>query len=539
MAKQLIFDTEARQALKNGVDTLADVVKITLGPKGRNVILQKSYGSPVITNDGVTIAKEIELKDEYENMGARLLRDVATKTNDDAGDGTTTATVLAQGIVHGGIKNVAAGSDPMALRRGIDKTVDCVVKSIKSRSTEVKTRDEISQVATVSSNNDSEIGNLVADAMDKVGEEGVITIEEAKTIETTLEIVEGMQFDRGYLSPYFVTDAERMEAVLENPFVLIKDGKISVAADLLPILQKVAQIGRPILVIAEDIEGDALSTLVVNKLQGILSCVAVKAPGFGDRRKEMLGDIGILTGSQVISDELGIRLENLVIGMLGTAERVVIDKDNTTIIGGQGNKEEVKKRANQIRRQIEETTSDYDGEKLQERLAKLTTGVAVINVGAPTETEMKERKARVEDALAATKAAMEEGIVPGGGVALLQAVDDLDKLELLGDEAIGVDIVRKCIEYPMRYIASNAGADDAVTVHKVKELGGNNGFNAENEAYEDLVAAGIVDPTKVVRCALENAASIAGLLLTTETLITDVPEKEEEKPMPHGHPHMH
>ncbi|MBM3236307.1 chaperonin GroEL [Candidatus Poribacteria bacterium] len=538
MAKQLIFDTEARQALKNGVDTLANVVKVTLGPKGRNVILQKSYGSPVVTNDGVTIAKEIELEDEYENMGARLLRDVATKTSDDAGDGTTTATVLAQGIVHGGIRNVAAGADPMALKRGIDKAVDCVVEAVKSMSTEVKTRDEIAQVATVSSNNDREIGNLVADAMDKVGKEGVITVEEAKTIEMTMDIVEGMQFDRGYLSPYFITNAERMEAILENPFVLIKDGKISVAADLLPILQKVVQIGRPILVIAEDVEGEALATLVVNKLQGILRCVAVKAPGFGDRRKDMLGDIGVLTDGQVISEELGIRLQNLVIGMLGSAERVIIDKDNTTIIGGHGNKEEVKKRANQIRRQIEDTTSDYDREKLQERLAKLTTGVAVINVGAPTETEMKERKARVEDALSATKAAVEEGIVPGGGVALLRAINDLDKLELSGDEAIGVDIIRQCLEYPVRYIAGNAGADGAVVVHKLKELGGNNGFNAEKEVYEDLVAAGIVDPTKVVRCALENAASVAGLLLTTETLITDIPE-EEAPPMPHGHQHPH
>ncbi|HIE25677.1 TPA: chaperonin GroEL [Candidatus Poribacteria bacterium] len=538
MAKQLIFDTEARQALKNGVDTLSNVVKVTLGPKGRNVILQKSYGSPTITNDGVTIAKEIELEDEYENMGARLLRDVATKTNDDAGDGTTTATVLAQGIVHGGIQNVAAGADPMALKRGVDRAVACVIESIKSRSVEIKTRDEIAQVATVSSNNDSAIGNLVAEAMDKVGQEGVITVEEANTIETTMEVVEGMQFDRGYLSPYFVTNPERMEAILENPLLLINDGKISAAADLLPILQKVAQIGRPILIIAEDVEGEALATLVVNKLRGTLNCVAVKAPGFGDRRKAMLGDIGILTDGQVISEELGIRLENLVIGMLGNAERVIIDKDNTTIIGGQGNEEEVKKRANQIRRQIEETTSDYDREKLQERLAKLTTGVAVINVGAATETEMKERKARVEDALSATKAAVEEGIVTGGGVALLRAADDLGKLELSGDEAIGIDIVRRCLEYPLRYIATNAGVDDAVAVHKVKELGGNNGFNAEKEVYEDLVAAGIVDPTKVVRCAIENAASIAGLLLTTETLITDIPEKEAP-PMQHGHPHPH
>jgi chaperonin GroEL len=538
MAKQLIFDTEARRALKNGVDTLANVVKITLGPKGRNVILQKSYGSPTVTSDGVTIAKEIELEDEYENMGARLLMDVATKTNDDAGDGTTTATVLAQGIVHGGLKNVAAGADPMALKRGIDKAVDCVVKAVKAQSEEIKTRDKIAQVATVSSNNDVEIGNLVADAMDKVGREGVITVEEARTMETTMAVVEGMQFDRGYLSPYFVTDAERMEAVLANPLILINDGKISAAANLLPILQKVAQIGRPILVIAEDVEGEALATLVVNKLQGVLNCIAVKAPGFGDRRKAMLGDIGILTGGQVISEEIGIRLENLVIGMLGTAERVIVDKDNTTIIGGQGNEQEVKKRAEQIRRQIQETTSDYDREKLQERLAKMTTGVAVINVGAPTETEMKERKARVEDALSATRAAVEEGIVTGGGVALLRAANELDKLELSGDEAIGIDIVRKCLEYPIRYIASNAGADDAVVVNKVKELGGNNGFNAEKEVYEDLLAAGIVDPTKVVRCALENAGSIAGLLLTTETLITDIPE-EEETPEPHGHPHPH
>ena len=536
MAKQLIYDTEARQALKNGVDALTDVVKVTLGPKGRNVILQKSYGSPTVTSDGVSIAKEIELEDEYENMGARLLQDVATKTNDDAGDGTTTATVLAQGIVHGGIKNVAAGADPMALKRGIDQAVAGVVEAVKSQSAEVKTRDDIAQVATVSSNNDVEIGNLVADAMDEVGQEGVITVEEANTMETTMEVVEGMQFDRGYLSPYFVTDSERMETVLENPIVLINDGKISAAADLLPILQKVAQIGRPILIIAEDIEGEALAVLVVNKLQGVLNCAAVKAPGFGDRRKEMLGDIGILTDGQVISEELGIRLENLVIGMLGSAERVAIDKDNTTIIGGQGNAEEVKKRADQIRRQIEDTTSDYDREKLQERLAKLTTGVAVINVGAPTETEMKERKARVEDALSATRAAVEEGVVPGGGIALLRAADSLDKMELSGVEAIGVDIVRKCLEYPIRYIASNAGADEAVVAQKVKELGGNNGFNAAKEVYEYLNVAGIVDPTKVVRCALENAGSVAGLLLTTETLITDIPE--EEKPeMQHGHSH--
>ena len=537
MAKQIIFDAEARQALKRGVDILANTVKVTLGPKGRNVILEKKYGSPTITNDGVSIAKEIELPEEYENMGARLLRDVATKTNDDAGDGTTTATLLAQNMIDEGIKNVAAGADPMSLRRGIDKAAGCVVESLKSRSQEVKTNDEISQVATVSSNNDAGIGKMIADAMDKVGRDGVITVEEAKTLEMTMDIVEGMQFDRGYLSPHFATDAERMEAVLEDAYVLINNGKISSAQDLIPILQKISQLGRPLLVIAEDVEGDALSTLVVNKLRGTLNCIAVKAPGFGDRRKAILDDIGVLTDGQVLSEELGIRLENLVVGMLGRAQRVIVSKDNTTIVEGGGRPEEIEKRKIQIRRQIEETTSDYDKEKLQERLAKLSSGVAVINVGAATETEMKERKARVEDALSSTRAAIEEGIVPGGGIALLRAIPDMDKLELEGDEATGADIIRRSLEAPLRRIAENAGHEAAIVAEKLKESDGNTGFNAETEVYEDLVAAGVVDPTKVVRCALQNAAGVAGLLLTTETLITDIPE--EEKAMPHAHPHPH
>jgi len=537
MAKQLIFDAEARQALRRGVDILANTVKVTLGPKGRNVILEKKYGSPTITNDGVSIAKEIELPEEYENMGARLLRDVATKTNDDAGDGTTTATLLAQSMIHAGIKNVAAGADPMSLKRGIDKAVDCVVESLKSRSQEVKTNDEIAQVATVSSNNDAEIGRMIADAMDKVGRDGVITVEEAQTLEMTMKIVEGMQFDRGYLSPHFATDSVRMEVVLEDAYVLINNGKISAAQDLIQILQKVGQLGRPLLVIAEDVEGDALATLVVNKLRGILSCVAVKAPGFGDRRQAILSDIGILTGGQVVSEELGFRLENLVIGMLGRAKRLIITKDDTTIVEGLGRPEEIEKRKAQVRRQIEETTSDYDREKLQERLAKLSGGVAVINVGAATETEMKERKARVEDALSATRAAIEEGIVAGGGIALLRAVPDLDKLELEGDEATGATTVRRSLETPLRRIVENAGHDGAVAVEKLKESNGNMGFNAETEVYEDLMAAGVVDPTKVVRCALKNAGSVAGLMLTTETLITDVPEEEPETPHAHSHPH--
>ena len=536
MAKQLIFDAEARMALKRGADVMADAVKITIGPRGRNVILEKKYGAPTVTNDGVTIAKEIELEDNYENMGAQMLKEVASKTQDEAGDGTTTATLLAQSIVHEGIKNVAAGADPMSLKRGIDKAVTCIVEALKAGSTEVQTREDIAKVATVSSNNDTVIGQLVADAMDKVGREGVITVEESNTMDMTMELVEGMQFDRGYLSPYFITDAERMEVILEDAFVLINTGKITAAADLVPILQKVAQLGHPILILAEDIEGEALSTLVVNKLRGGLQCAAVKAPGFGDRRTAMLGDIGVLTNGQVISEELGIRLENLVIGMLGQTERVIIDKDNTTIVGGKGNTEEIEKRVAQIRQQIEDTTSDYDREKLQERLARLTNGVAIINVGAATEPEMKERKARVEDALSATKAAVEEGIVVGGGVALIRAKDSLDNLELSGDEATGVEIIRQCLEYPLRNIADNAGEEASIVAQKVRELGGSNGFNAEKGEYEDLMAAGIVDPTKVVRSALRNAASVAGLLFTTEALVTDIPE-EEEAPMPHGHPH--
>jgi len=534
MAKKILFDEEARNALKHGVDKMADAVKVTLGPRGRNVLIQKSFGAPEITNDGVTIAKEIELEEPYENIGAQLLKDVATKTNDDAGDGTTTATLLAQNIIHEGIKNVTAGADPMQLKRGMDKAVKAIVDELKKHSHEVNTTDEIRQVATVSSNNDKEIGNLIAEAMEKVGQDGVITVEEAKGAETTLDVVEGMQFDRGYLSPYFVTNSEDMEVVLEDAYVLINDGKLSSINDLVPILEKVNQIGRPLLIIAEDIEGEALATLVLNKIRGTIDCAAVKAPGFGDRRKAMLGDIGVLTNGKVISEELGIRLENVVIGMLGRANRVVIDKDTTTIVGGAGKEEAIEKRVSQIRRQIEQSSSDYDIEKLQERLAKLSSGVAVIKAGAPTEVELKEKKARIEDALSSTRAAVEEGILAGGGVALLRAASVLDGLELNGDQATGADIIRKCLEFPMRGIAENAGLNGSVVVNKAKGMEYNFGLNAITGDYEDMVESGIVDPTKVVRSALQNASSIASLLMTTETLVSEIPE--EEPPMPAGPP---
>jgi len=536
MAKQLAFSMEAREQLKNGMDILADAVKVTLGPKGRTVVLDKKFGSPTVTKDGVTVAKEIELKDPYENMGAQMLKEVASKTSDVAGDGTTTATVLAQAIFTEGLKNVTAGANAMALKRGIEKAVKAVVDSLRAMSKEVSDKTEIAQVGTVSANNDKSIGEIIADGMEKVGKDGVITVEEAKGTETTLEWVEGMQFDRGYLSPYFVTNADTMETVLEDALILIHDKKISAMKDLLPLLEKVAQMGKPLLVIAEDIEGEALATLVVNKLRGTLKCAAVKAPGFGDRRKAMLEDIAILTGGRVISEEAGFKLENAMVSDLGTAKRVTIDKDNTTIVEGGGKTEDIKGRIEQIRRMIEETTSDYDREKLQERLAKLAGGVAVINVGAATETEMKEKKARVEDALHATKAAVEEGIVPGGGVALLRSISALDKVEAEGDEKIGVSIVRRALEEPLRLISENAGVESAVVVQKVKEGKGNFGFNAETETYEDLMAAGVIDPTKVVRSALENAASIASLLLTTEALVTEIPEKEKTPPGPPGGP---
>ncbi len=534
--KQLIFDVEARNALKEGADALANAVKVTLGPRGRNVVLQKSFGAPVVTSDGVTVAKEIDLPDHYENMGAQLLKSVATKTNDAVGDGTTTATVLAQEIVHEGLKNVAAGADPMQLKIGIDKAAEVVVGELQKQSKSVNTSDEIAQVASIAANdnaNRSDIGKTVANAMDKVGKDGVITIEDGKGAETEVDIVEGMQFDRGYLSPHFATDPESMVAELEDPLVLINTEKISTVTDLVPILEKVGQLGRPLLIIAEDIEGEALAVLVVNKLRGGLRVVAVKAPGFGDRRKEMLEDIGILTGGQVISEDIGIRLENVVAGMLGSARRVIVDKDNTTIVGGTGAAEDVQARIGQIRQQIEETTSDYDREKLEERLAKLAGGVAVVNVGAATEVEMKERKARFEDALSATRAAVEEGIVAGGGIALLRAGAALEDFHLEGDQETGVNIVRRVLESPIRTIAENAGLEGSVVAAKVKDGEGSYGLNAANGEYGDLLDAGIVDPTKVVRSAIQNGASVAGLLLTTETLITEV----EEEPDDHGHHH--
>ena len=535
-AKQLIFDVEARNALKEGADALANAVKVTLGPRGRNVVLQKSFGAPVITSDGVTVAKEIDLPDHYENMGAQLLKSVATKTNDAVGDGTTTATLLAQEIVHEGLKNVAAGADPMQLKIGIDKAAEVVVGELQKQSKSVNTSDEIAQVASIAANdnaNRSDIGQTVADAMEKVGKDGVITIEDGKSAETEVDIVEGMQFDRGYLSAHFATDPETMVAELEDPLVLINTEKISAVADLVPVLEKVGQLGRPLLIIAEDVEGEALAVLVVNKLRGGLRVVAVKAPGFGDRRKEMLEDIGILTGGQVISEDVGIRLENVVAGMLGSARRVIVDKDNTTIVGGAGTADDVQARIAQIRQQIEETTSDYDREKLEERLAKLAGGVAVVNVGAATEVEMKEKKARFEDALSATRAAVEEGIVTGGGIALLRAGSVLEDFHLEGDQETGVNIVRRVLESPIRTIAENAGLEGSVVAAKVKDGEGSYGLNAATGEYGDLLEVGIVDPTKVVRSAIQNGASVAGLLLTTETLVTEV----EEEPEDHGHHH--
>ncbi len=534
-AKQLQFDENARHTLLRGVEKLAKAVKATLGPSGRNVILDKKYGSPTITKDGVTVAKEIELEDPYENMGAQLVREVASKTSDVAGDGTTTATILAESIYREGLRNVTAGANPTSLQRGIMKGVDAIVEDLKKLSKKVSDRTEIAQVATVSANWDKTIGEIIADAMDKVGKDGTITVEEAKSIETTLEVVEGMQFDKGYLSPYFVTNAEAMEAILENAYILIYEKKISSLKDLLPLLEKVAKAGRPLLIISEDVEGEALATLVVNKLRGTLQVCAVKAPGFGDRRKAMLEDIAVLTGGRLISEDLGIKLENIKLEDLGRTKRVTIDKENTTIVEGEGKKADIQGRVAQIRRQIEETTSDYDREKLQERLAKLAGGVAVINVGAATETEMKEKKARVEDALHATRAAVEEGIVPGGGVALLRAQKALDNVKNLeGDEKVGVAIVRRAIEEPTRQLADNAGREGALVVEEVKKRKGNEGYDVANDEYTDLVKAGIVDPTKVTRTALQNAASIAGLLLTTEALVTEIPEKEKTPPMPPG-----
>ncbi|MBX3147080.1 MAG: chaperonin GroEL [Gemmatimonadales bacterium] len=526
-AKDLLFNTDARAKLKRGVDALADAVKVTLGPKGRNVVIDKKFGSPTVTKDGVTVAKEVELSDPVENIGAQLVKEVATKTSDLAGDGTTTATVLAQAIYREGLKNVTAGANPMELKRGIDKAVGVIVDELKKLSTTTAGKKEIAQVGTISANNDREIGDLIADAMEKVGKDGVITVEEARGLETTLETVDGMQFDRGYLSPYFITDPEKMEAVLDTPYILIYDKKISAMKDLLPVLEKVAQTGKPLLILAEDVEGEALATLVVNKLRGTLKVAAVKAPGFGDRRKEMLVDIAKLTGGKVISEELGFKLENTVLADLGQSKRVVIDKDNTTVVDGKGKSDDIKGRIAEIRVAIDKSTSDYDREKLQERLAKLSGGVAVIHVGAATETEMKEKKARVEDALHATRAAVEEGIVPGGGVALLRTQESLTKLRGTEDEKIGIDIVRRALEEPLRTIAQNAGVEGAIVLAKVKESKGNVGYNAATDEYEDLVKAGVIDPTKVTRTALQNAASISGLLLTTECVVV---EKKEDKP---------
>jgi len=536
MAKQLCFSEEARKNVLCGVNTLANAVKVTLGPKGRNVVLDKKFGSPTITCDGVTVAKEIELPEPYENMGAQMVREVASKTSDVAGDGTTTATVLAQAIFREGTKNIAAGANPIALKRGIEKAVNKVVEEIKSHAQEVKEKKEMAQVATISAHMDTTIGELIANAMEKVGKDGVITVEEAKTMQTELEVVEGMQFDKGYLSPYFVTDAERMECVLEDPYILIHEKKISVMKDLLPILEKIVQKGKSFLIIAEDVEGEALATLVVNKIRGTLKCAAVKAPGFGDRRKAMLEDIAILSGGRVVAEELGIKLENLRLEDLGQAKRVNIDKDNTTIIEGAGDTSDIKARISQIKIQIDETTSDYDREKLQERLAKLAGGVAVIKVGAATETEMKERKARVEDALHATRAAVEEGIIPGGGISLLRAQEAINKLNVEKDEKIGVEIVKRAIEEPLRQIVENAGLEGSIVVEKIRASKDYNfGYDAAEDKFTDLVKGGIIDPAKVTRCALQNAASIAGLLLTTEALVTDIPEKKEKMPpMPPG-----
>jgi len=531
MAKQIILGEEARQSLLKGVNVLSNLVKETLGPRGKNVVIEKKFGSPVSTKDGVTVAKEVELKDSLENMGAQLVKEVASKTSDVAGDGTTTATVLAQIIFSEGLKHVTAGRNPMLIKKGIDKAVEKVVDYLKKMSQEV-TGEMIANVGAISANNDESIGKIIAEAMDKVGKDGVITVEEAKGLETTMEVVEGMQFDRGYLSPYFITDPERMECVLENPLILLHEKKISNLREFLPLLESVAKMGRPLLVIAEDVEGEALATLVVNKLKGTFSCAAVKAPGFGDRRKAMLEDIAILTGGKVITEDIGVKLENVTIDWLGEAKKVVIDKDNTTIVEGKGKAEDVQARIKQIRVQIEETTSDYDREKLQERLAKLVGGVALIKVGAATETELKEKKARVEDAMHATKAAVEEGIVPGGGVALLRCQKALDDLKLEGDMQIGVNIVRRALEEPMRQIAFNAGYEGSIIVEKVKEMEPSYGFNALTETYEDMIKVGVLDPTKVVRTALQNAASIAGLMLTTEGLVSEIPEEDKGQKYP-------
>ncbi len=537
MPKQLLFSDEGRAALLRGVNIMAAAVKATMGPKGRNVVIDKRYGSPTITKDGVAVAKEIELKDHFENMGAQMLKEVASKTSDIAGDGTTTATVLAQAIVREGLKNVTAGANPMGLKRGIDKAVDAVVEDLKRMSKSTKDKKEIAQVASIAANNDKTIGNLIAEAMEKVGKDGVITVEESKSAETVLDLVEGMQFDRGYLSPYFVTDADRMECVLEDALILIYEKKLSVMKDMLPLLEQVARAGKPFLIVAEDVEGEALATLVVNKLRGSLQCVAVKAPGFGDRRKAMLEDIAILTGGKAITEDLGIKLENIKLEDLGKAKKVMVDKDNTTLVEGGGKTGSVEGRIKQLRVQIEDTTSDYDREKLQERLAKLAGGVAVVKVGAPTETAMKEKKARVEDALNATRAAVEEGIVAGGGVALLRAASAIEGLKLEGDEKVGAQIVRRALEEPIRNIVENAGLEGSVIVEKVKaEKGVTRGFDAESLEFVDMMHAGIIDPTKVERVALQNAASVAGLLLTTEALISDLPEEKPAAgpPMPHG-----
>jgi chaperonin GroEL len=535
MAKEITFDTSARDRLKKGVDKLADAVKVTLGPKGRNVILDKKFGAPTVTKDGVSVAKEIELKDPIENMGAQLVKEVASKTADAAGDGTTTATVLAQSIFNHGIKNVAAGANPMDLKRGIDKAVTVVVESLKKQSKKIKDSSEIAQVATISSNNDENIGNMIADAMDKVGKDGVITVEEAKGTETEVKTVEGMQFDRGYLSPYFVTNTEKMEADLDNPYILIYDKKISNMKELLPILEQTAQTGKPLLIIAEEVEGEALATLVVNKIRGALRVAAVKAPGFGDRRKAILEDIAILTGGKVITEELGFKLENATLDMLGRAEKVNIDKDNTTIVNGAGKKADITGRINQIKAQIETTTSDYDKEKLQERLAKLSGGVAILYVGAATEVEMKEKKDRVDDALHATRAAVQEGVIPGGGVAYVRAIEALKEVDTDNeDQETGVNIVRLALESPLRTIAENAGQEGSVIVNKVREGKKDYGFNARDNKFEDFYNAGIIDPTKVARLALENAASIAGLLLTTEAVVSEIPEEKEAPAMPGG-----
>ena len=542
MPKQLLYSDQARNAILQGVNQLANAVKATLGPKGRNAILDKKFGAPTITKDGVTVAKEIELRDPYQNMGAQLVREVASKTSDVAGDGTTTATVLAQAIFREGVKHISAGANPMELKRGIDKAVEVAIEELKKLSNPCQSKKEIGQIGSISANNDSTIGDLIAEAMDKVGKDGVITVEEAKSMSTSLDVVEGMQFDRGYISPYFVTNADRMEAALEDAFLLINEKKISAMKDLLPILEQVAKMGKPLVILAEDVEGEALATLVVNKLRGTLNVSAVKAPGFGDRRKAMLEDIATLTGGQVISEEVGLKLENVKLTDLGRAKRVTIDKDNTTIVEGAGDPKKIEGRVKQIKAQIEETTSEYDREKLQERLAKIVGGVAVINVGAATETEMKEKKARVEDALHATKAAVEEGIVPGGGVALLRTIPVLEKLKLAGDQQFGVNIVRRAAEEPIRLIAENAGVEGSIVVNKVRnDQSTTSGYNAATDEYVDLVQAGVIDPTKVTRCALQNAASVSGLMLTTEVTVTDLPEEKKDAGaggMGHGHDHM-